>query len=112
MNTPKTKNGENSWPDDEQTEAIAAVNGHIQVIARAGSGKTTTLVNRVLFLLKHCRIAAAEILILAFNRKAALEVRERLLVLIDQNAEPEIAAEINRRVKDARQKAAPQLGRD
>lgn len=104
MNTPKTKNGENSWPDDEQTEAIAAVNGHIQVIARAGSGKTTTLVNRVLFLLKHCRIAAAEILILAFNRKAALEVRRRLLVLIDQNAEPEIAAEINRRVKDARQK--------
>jgi superfamily I DNA/RNA helicase len=68
------------------------------------SYKTTTLVSRVLFLLKHCRIAPAEILILAFNRKAALEVRRRLLGLIDQTAEPEIAAEINRRIKDARQK--------
>ena len=28
----------------EQAAVIAAVNGHVQVIARAGSGKTTTLV--------------------------------------------------------------------
>ena len=89
-------------PDDEQIAAISAVHGHIQVVARAGRGKTTTLVNRVLFLLKHCRIAPAEILILAFNRKAALEVRRRLLVLIDRNAEREIAAEINRRINDSR----------
>lgn len=99
-----SRNGPKQLPDDEQIAAISSVHGHIQVVARAGSGKTTTLVSRVLFLLKHCRIAPAEILILAFNRKAALEVRRRLLVLIDQNAEPEIAAEINRRIKDARQK--------
>ena len=96
-------NGPKQVPDDEQIAAISAVHGHVQVVARAGSGKTTTLVSRVLFLLKHCRIAPAEILILAFNRKAVLEVRRRLLVLIDQNAESEIADEINRR-KNARQK--------
>lgn len=97
-------NGPKQLPDDEQITAISAVHEHIQVVARAGSGKTTTLVSRALFLLKHCRIAPAEILILAFNRKAALEVRRRLLVLIDQNAEAKIAAEINHRLKNTSQK--------
>jgi len=97
------KNGPKQLLDDEQIAAISAVEGNIQIVARAGSGKTTTLVSRVLFLLKHCRIAPEEILILAFNRKAALEVRKRLLVLIDQNSDLEIKAEINRRIKDTRQ---------
>lgn len=99
-----SKNGSKQLPDDEQIAAISAVHGHIQVVARAGSGKTTTLVNRVLFLLKHCRIAPKEILILAFNRKAALEVRRRLSALIDESAESEIVAEIDRRIRDAGQK--------
>lgn len=86
-------------PDDEQIAAISAVNGHVQVVARAGSGKTTTLVNRVLFLTKHCRVAPTEILVLAFNRKAALEIRRRLLVLIDQSADSAITAEIDRHTK-------------
>lgn len=103
-NTP-LKNGSKQFPDDEQISAIAAVHGHVQVVARAGSGKTTTLVNRALFLLKHCRIAPSEILILAFNRKAAVEVRRRLLAMIDQSAELEIVSEIDRRIKDAKQKS-------
>ncbi len=64
--------------DIEQVAAIAAVEGHAQVIARAGSGKTSTLVNRALFLQKHCDVAPNEMLLLAFNRKAAEEIRERL----------------------------------
>lgn len=68
----------NSDPDLEQAAAIGAVEGHIQVVARAGSGKTSTLVNRALFLQKHCGVAPNEMLILAFNRKAAEEIRERL----------------------------------
>ncbi|MEG3438206.1 UvrD-helicase domain-containing protein [Pannus brasiliensis CCIBt3594] len=65
-------------PDREQLIAISSVTKDIQVIARAGSGKTSTLVNRVLFLQKHCRIDPSEILILAFNKKAANEIQERL----------------------------------
>ena len=68
-------------PDDEQAAAIAAVQGHTQVIARAGSGKTTTLVSRALFLMKHCGVASNQILILAFNKAASLEVRKRLFTL-------------------------------
>lgn len=67
-----------STPDPEQAAAIGAVEGHVQVVARAGSGKTSTLVNRALFLQQHCGIAPDEMLLLAFNRKAAEEIRERL----------------------------------
>ena len=65
-------------PDLEQAAAIGAVEGNVQVVARAGSGKTATLVNRALFLQEHCGIAHDEMLLLAFNRKAAEEMRERL----------------------------------
>ncbi|QSV56928.1 MAG: UvrD-helicase domain-containing protein [Dolichospermum sp. UKL201] len=77
----------NSSPDIEQAAAIGTIENHIQVIARAGSGKTSTLVNRAIFLQKHCGIAPGEILLLAFNRKAAEEMRERLKLEL-QNSVP------------------------
>ncbi|NEU83310.1 UvrD-helicase domain-containing protein [Nostoc sp. UIC 10630] len=79
----------NTSPDLEQAAAIGTVKGHIQVVARAGSGKTSTLVNRALFLQKHCGIAPNEILLLAFNRKAAEEIRERLTLQL-QNSVPHV----------------------
>ena len=65
-------------PDSEQAAAIGAVEGHVQVVARAGSGKTATLVTRALFLQKHCGVASDKMLLLAFNSKAAEEMRDRL----------------------------------
>ena len=101
-NTPSSAiRGGQRVPDDEQAAAIAAVNGHVEVVARAGSGKTITLVNRVLFLLKHCNVDANEILLLAFNRKAALEMRRRLLALLREDAESAVAADVDRRMREA-----------
>ena len=77
-NMPSGRNGEKYVPDDEQAAAIAAVNGNIQVVARAGSGKTSTLVNRAFFLIKHCGVRGEEMLLLAFNTKAVGEIEERL----------------------------------
>ena len=65
-------------PDPEQAAAIGAVEGHVKVVARAGSGKTATLVNRALFLQQHCCVAPDEMLLLAFNREAAEQMRNRL----------------------------------
>jgi DNA helicase-4 len=79
------KSNLNSSPDLEQAAAIGAVEGHVQVVARAGSGKTSTLVNRALFLQKHCGVAPNEMLILAFNRKAAEEIRERLTLQLQDS---------------------------
>ena len=98
---PSDKHGNKRLPDDQQTSAIAAVNGHVQLIARAGSGKTTTLVNRTLFLLKHCGVAPSQMLLLAFNRKAVLEIRRRLLGLLSDGAEASVVEEVNRRRLEA-----------
>ncbi len=63
--------------DPSQREAVASVSGPIRVLAPAGSGKTKTLVNRILHLLNQ-GIAAERILALAFNKKARDEMQDRL----------------------------------
>lgn len=68
--------------DFEQATAVAATGGDIQVVARAGSGKTRTLVTRAMFLQKHCRISPRALLLLAFNKKAAEEMKGRLAKVV------------------------------
>jgi len=72
------KENTNAELDYEQAHAIGTHGQHIQVIARAGSGKTTTLVNRAIFLQRHCHVSPNHLILLAFNRKAAEEIKERL----------------------------------
>ena len=67
----------NRWLDDTQLVAARAPGGVVQVIAPAGSGKTTVLIERVRELL--ARGADADrILCMTFNDAAAAELRERL----------------------------------
>ena len=76
--------------DPEQTKAIAVQNSHLLVSARAGSGKTRTLVARTLFQIKHCRIPASSTLILAFNKEAVNEIRERLSKFLTEEQMPHV----------------------
>jgi DNA helicase-4 len=62
----------------EQATAIGCVDGDVLVTARAGSGKTWVLVARAVFLVEHCGVLPSEVLLLAFNRKAADEIDIRL----------------------------------
>jgi len=87
-------------PDREQSEAIGAVAGNILVTARAGSGKTATLVNRATFLIRHCHVAPEKILLLAFNRNAALEIRRKILAIIDPDADKRVAATLQSKLSD------------
>lgn len=70
--------GANWELSDEQALAVATVNGDAKVTARAGSGKTHTLVTRVLFLVNFCGISVRQIMLLVFNRDAALQVKARI----------------------------------
>jgi DNA helicase-4 len=71
--------------DSEQASAVAASGGDILVVARAGSGKTRTLVTRAIFLQKHCRVSPRALLLLAFNKKAAEEMKGRLAQTLGEN---------------------------
>ena len=71
----------------EQASAVAAVN-HTRVTARAGSGKTTVLACRQIFLMKHCNVDPAELICLVFNTAARAEIRHKiskLLLKFDSN---------------------------
>lgn len=77
-------------PDLEQALAIATVAGHVQVVARAGSGKTETVANRAVFLQKHCDVAPEEMMLLAFNKAAATEMSERIASKLNGETLPHI----------------------
>lgn len=84
--TKRRLNEDKAWFDrslgrplaDCQRLAVVGDEDNMLVPAGAGSGKTVTLVAKVAYLIRHGLAAPAEILIVAYNRKAQQEVAERL----------------------------------
>lgn len=64
--------------DQNQEKVIQTVEGPVLVIAGPGSGKTRTLVERVVFLLLEKKIKASQILLSTFTEKSARELRFRI----------------------------------
>ena len=65
-------------PDDKQREAIEHVQGPMLVIAGAGTGKTSVLVNRIASLIREGHAHPNEILALTYTDNAAGEMRARV----------------------------------
>ncbi len=76
--------------DDEQAKAVIESGGHLLVSARAGSGKTGTLVARALFEIEKRKSDPHKMVILAFNNNAARQVRERLVEKVGQERCPHV----------------------
>lgn len=77
--------------NDQQREASCAPAGHNLVIASAGTGKTSTIVGRISFLLQN-GITPSEILLLTFTNKAAQEMLARLSQKFDSKIIKDIEA--------------------
>jgi len=56
------------------------------ILAGPGSGKTRVVVHRVAYLLRVLRVNADGIIVLAFNRSAAYEIRRRLFALVGEES--------------------------
>lgn len=63
----------------QQDNAAAAESGITLLIAGAGTGKTSTLVEKVKNIITFLKIKPEEILILTFSRRAAAELRVRIM---------------------------------
>ncbi len=61
----------------EQLQAASSTLGYNLIIASAGTGKTSTIVGRIAYLLQN-GIKPGEILLLTFTNKAAAEMKERI----------------------------------
>ena len=71
-------NGRAYTLDKNQAKIVLDSHKHTLVTARAGSGKTRTIVAKAAYLLAHEKIPPDQIIIFSFNRKARAEVNERL----------------------------------
>lgn len=64
--------------DDQQIDAIVRKNRNQLIIAGAGSGKTTTIVGKVKYLLLTGQCKPEDILLLSFTNASASEMKERV----------------------------------
>lgn len=69
-----------------QKIAVDSIDGPLMVIAGPGTGKTQILATRVATILQKTDVDASSILCLTFTNKAAINMRQRILELTDNNA--------------------------
>ncbi|MDQ1263134.1 MAG: ATP-dependent helicase UvrD/PcrA [Campylobacterota bacterium] len=74
--------------NNAQAEAVREFEGPVLILAGAGSGKTTTIISRLAYLIKEVGIAPSNTLTLTFTNKAAKEMRERASMMIENLSYP------------------------
>ncbi|WP_407384887.1 ATP-dependent helicase [Ruminococcus sp.] len=78
--------------NEMQQQAVFQTEGSVLILAGAGSGKTTVLVNRIAFIIKSGLAQPWQILAITFTNKAAGELKERIEAVGGEGAEEVWAA--------------------
>ena len=65
-----------------QLEAVLHTEGPLLILAGAGSGKTTVLINRIAYIIDQSLAKPWQILAITFTNKAAGELKERLTAML------------------------------
>jgi DNA helicase-2/ATP-dependent DNA helicase PcrA len=74
--------------NEAQSTAVKQIDGPLLILAGAGSGKTKTITSRLAYMLDVIGIPPAQTLTLTFTNKAAKEMRERALSMIEPTSYP------------------------
>ncbi len=69
--------------DKYQREVIVDQSKYLLVLAGAGSGKTTTIAAKIVYLITRCHVNKDEILCLSFTNKAVINLKEKIPYQVD-----------------------------
>lgn len=70
--------------NDKQREAVISENKRLLVLAGAGSGKTKTLLQKLIYLIEEKGVSPSSILAITFTKNATNEMIDRLILSADQ----------------------------
>ena len=73
--------------NDKQQEAVIQPLNSSLILAGAGSGKTSVLVHRIAYLVEKFNVSPFSIMAVTFTNKAASEMKERVLNLLDTQSQ-------------------------
>jgi len=73
--------------NQRQKEAILTTDGPLLILAGAGSGKTTVVVNKIAYILEQGLCAPYRILAITFTNKAAAELKTRVDAILGENSD-------------------------
>lgn len=81
-----TKTALNSL-NEKQREAVISENNRLLVLAGAGSGKTQTLLQKLIYLIEEKGVSPSNILAITFTKNATNEMIDRLIISADSSGE-------------------------
>ncbi|MEZ4942832.1 MAG: UvrD-helicase domain-containing protein [Saprospiraceae bacterium] len=75
--------------NEKQREAVVSTEKRLLVLAGAGSGKTKTLLQKIIYLIEENSVNPQDILAITFTKNAANEMLDRLILVADKTGEYE-----------------------
>ncbi|MBK6937541.1 MAG: UvrD-helicase domain-containing protein [Chitinophagaceae bacterium] len=69
--------------NDKQREAVVSEDKRLLVLAGAGSGKTKTLLQKLIYLIEEKGVSPSSILAITFTKNATNEMIDRLIISAD-----------------------------
>ena len=71
-----------------QDKAVKCTSENTLIVAAPGSGKTTVIINRIIYLMKNLMVSSENIVVITFTRVAAENMKNRYLKLSDEKSIP------------------------